>query len=1175
MVESLCTRVAASTSFEESRRRLREGVRTLKLHGLAGALKAFWIATTYRETGFPRLVVTADNESAEQLRDDLSTIMGSEQVRYFPEWEILPYQERSPSSDVIGLRIEALEGLLFDEPGVVLTTARALLDFTIPPDALLAATAEIRVGDQLDRDGLLERLIASGYERMAMVEEMGQISVRGGILDLFPPTTEHPFRIEFFGDEVESIRGFEVSSQRSLAQIGEIRVSPRREVILNPATKAHVLRRLEEIDLPELAPDSAPDQGFDGMEQYIGLLYPERAALVDYLGPEEGIFLDDPEAIAGEAQKAEKEVLRLYEEHAYRKKPLLPPEEIRWTFDQIRKKMAPRSLAEHVMLRSSEAESFRHGAGGERGENMEEGTPELLPDALPASPPPEKDPLIAFGALSQPQYQGDLKRLKEDITKRLDESYQVTICCDNQGQADRLTELLEEQSGRIRMEVGGFHEGFVFPEAQVFLLNDHEIFSRYRRRSRTRKFQKGTPLSDIGALVCGDFVVHVDHGIGRFRGIETLEIDAIKRDCLLVNYRGDDKLYVPVDQLDRVRKYTGDEGVAPVLSKLGGADWERVKARAKKAAVQIAKDLLALYAERQALSGYAFPPDGPWQTEMEAAFIYEETRDQLTATQAVKEDLERLVPMDRLICGDVGYGKTEVAIRAAFKVVSDGKQVAVLVPTTILAQQHYLTFRERLADFPVEVEVLSRFKTPKEQTEILERLKRGKIDILIGTHRLVSKDVAFKTLGLVIIDEEQRFGVAHKERLKRFRRMVDVLTLTATPIPRTLHMAISGARDMSIITTPPQGRQPIHTEILLFDEDRIAEAILREVDRGGQVYFVYNRVQSIDEMAAYLAELLPQVRFAVAHGQMSERELERVMLRFLDGRTDCLVSTMIIESGLDIPNVNTMIVNRADRVGLSQLYQLRGRVGRSNLSAFAYLIIPPWKSLNQTARKRLRAMEEFTHLGSGFKVALRDLEIRGAGNMLGTEQHGFVLGVGFDLYCRLLEEAVRELKGQAQESAVPDPKMDISISAYIPGAYISEESQRVTCYQRLAEAKKLVDVWEIAAEMKDRYGTLPDEVRALLAVAYVKQSARSLGASQVKVAGPVLRICFSEERELSRTEVQGWVERASEPLRFSFEGAPSIEVMLGSGVALERLEQAQQVLQEMTGDGLAQGVPRP
>ena len=774
-------------------------------------------------------------------------------------------------------------------------------------------------------------------------------------------------------------------------------------------------------------------------------------------------------------------------------------------------------------------------------------------------------PLVSFGAVPQPQYEGDLKRLREDIAERLKERFEVTICCDNQGQADRLTELLEEQTGRIVIEVGGFHEGFVFPEAKVFLLNDHEVFSRYRRRRRTRKFRKGVALPGIAALARGDFIVHVDHGVGRYRGIETLELDGIRRDCLLLHYRENDKLYVPVGQLDRVRKYTGDEGVAPILNKLGSAGWERIKARAKKAAVQIAKDLLELYAERQARPGYAFPPDGAWQTEMEASFIYEETPDQLTATHEVKEDLERSVPMDRLICGDVGYGKTEVAIRAAFKVVSDGKQVAVLVPTTILAQQHYITFRERLADFPVEVDVLSRFRTPKEQREIIERLKRGKIDILIGTHRLVSKDVEFKELGLVVVDEEQRFGVKHKERLKRFRRMVDVLTMTATPIPRTLHMSLSGARDMSVITTPPHGRQPIHTEILLFDEDKIAEAILREVDRGGQVYFVHNRVQSIDEMAAFLEELLPQVRFSVAHGQMSERELERVMLHFLDRRTDCLISTMIIESGLDIPNVNTMIVNRADRFGLSQLYQLRGRVGRSNLSAFAYLIIPPWRSLNATARKRLRAIEEFSHLGSGFSVAMRDMEIRGAGNILGTEQHGFVMAVGFDLYCRLLEESVRELKGEAVEAEVPEPKVEISVSAFIPGAYISEEAQRVSFYQRLAEARKLVDVWEIEAEMKDRFGAHPDEVRSLLEVSYVKQSARALRAATVKIAGPVLLVGFPEERELSRQEVETWVSKASVPLRFAFDGGTSIEVMLGAGDGLGRLEQAREVLQELTG----------
>ena len=1148
MIERLCKHIAASESFERSRRKLREGARTLKLHGLAGALKAFWIATTHREMGFPRLVVAPDKGSAERLRDDLSVIMEPNQVRVFPEWGVHPYEDRSPSSDVIGLRIEALDGLLFGEEGVVVTTGRALLNFTIPPQVLRETTVQIELGDAMDRDALLELMIASGYERMPMVEEMGQLSVRGGILDVFPSTTEHPYRIEFFGDEVESIRRFDVSSQRSLEHLQEIRIPPRREVILDDRTKARFAKRAEEAELPVEIRRDVHDQVFEGMEQYIGLLYAERAALLDYLGPEESIFSDDPDAIEEEARKAEAEAKHLYAEHIQRRGSRLRPEEIQWSFDEIWERMAHFRTAAHVMLRPSKPQQRGRGAEGQRGSPL-----------LPCSPAP----LLTFGARTQRQFEGDLKRLREELSEALRDRFDITILCDNRGQAERLEELLEEQADRITIAVGGFHEGFIFPEARISLLNDHEIFSRYRRRSRYRKFRKGIALPSLTALQRGDFVVHVDHGIGRYRGIETLEIDGVKRDCLSLLYRDDDKLYVPVDQLDRVRKYTGEEGVAPVLSKLGGTDWERIKARAKKSAVRIAKDLLELYAERQAKPGYAFPPDGPWQTELEASFIYEETPDQLTATQEVKGDLEQSVPMDRLVCGDVGYGKTEVAIRAAFKVASVGKQVAVLVPTTILAQQHYMTFGERLADFPIEVEVLSRFRTQKEQQEILEGLKRGKIDIVIGTHRLLSKDVAFKNLGLVIVDEEQRFGVTHKERLKQLRRLVDVLTMTATPIPRTLHMSLSGARDMSIINTPPHGRLPIETEIIPFDEDKIAEAILREVDRGGQVYFVHNRVQSIDSMAAFLEDLLPQVRFAIAHGQMSERELERVMWHFLDKRIDCLVSTMIIESGLDIPNVNTMIVNRADRFGLAQLYQLRGRVGRSDLPAFAYLIVPPWRSLNPSARKRLRAIEEFSDLGSGFKVAMRDLEIRGAGNILGTEQHGFMMAVGFDLYCRLLEEAVRELKGQPEEAERPEPRIEISVSAFIPGEYISDEAQKVSFYQRLAEARKTTDVWEIEEEMKDRYGALPGEVRSLLDAIYIKQWARTLGLATVEVDGHVLRMRFPEDRELSRGEVEAWVSRASAPLQFSFDKDPSIEVMLWGGDHRERLERAREVLQAL------------
>jgi transcription-repair coupling factor (superfamily II helicase) len=641
-----------------------------------------------------------------------------------------------------------------------------------------------------------------------------------------------------------------------------------------------------------------------------------------------------------------------------------------------------------------------------------------------------------------------------------------------------------------------------------------------------------------------------------------LTVDGKERDCLLLLYRDGDKLYVPVEQLDRVQKYSVEESAPPALNKLGGSGWERLKQQTKRAIFEMAEELVTLYAERKARPGYAFSSDTPWQKELEASFIYQETPDQLTATDDVKNDLECSTPMDRLICGDVGYGKTEVAMRAAFKVVQDGKQVAVLVPTTILAQQHYETFRERMMPFPVCIEVLSRFRTQKEQDAVIKGLSSGSVDIVIGTHRLLSEDVHFKDLGLVIIDEEQRFGVRHKEKLKQLRRQVDVMAMTATPIPRTLHMALLGTRDMSIINTPPKDRLPILTEILPFDEHRIADAILREVDRGGQVYFVHNRVQSIDSMAEFLRELLPQVRFAVAHGQMPERQLERIMLDFLLRRYDCLVATMIIESGLDIPNVNTIIINRADRFGLSQLYQIRGRVGRSNRRAYAYLIVPPRKVLPKTAQRRLLAIEEFSDLGSGFSIAMRDLEIRGAGNLLGAQQHGFIAAVGFDLYCRLLDEAIHQLKGEEVEQ-IPDPDLHIAASAYLPDEYVHDAEQKVGLYQRLAAARSTAALLEIEEEMRDRYGRCPPQTVALLDLIQVKILARQIRAVAVDIDDIRLRLILPQDWQPPRQKIEEMIRRSPALLNFSFGKENTVTASLEGETDYERLEFARTVLQEM------------
>ena len=736
------------------------------------------------------------------------------------------------------------------------------------------------------------------------------------------------------------------------------------------------------------------------------------------------------------------------------------------------------------------------------------------------------------------------------------------ILSETRGQSSRLEELFEDWTAQIAFDLGTLHRGFLYPAAGLALLNDHEIFSRQRRRYRYRRFSAAKPISSFNALQRGDFVVHVDHGIGRYLGTRHLEIGGRGHDCLEVTYQGSDKVFVPVEQLDRLRKYSSSDGQAPFLNKLGSNAWEKLKERTRQEIFKMAGELIQLYAERKARPGFEFSADTSLHRALEASFPFQETPDQLRAIEEVRADMESPHPMDRLVCGDVGYGKTEVAVRAAFKAVCDSKQVAVLVPTTILAQQHYQTFSERMAHTPARIEVLSRFRTAKEQKKVVEQVKSGQVDILIGTHRLLSKDIRFRDLGLLVIDEEQRFGVKHKEKLKALKRQVDVVTLTATPIPRTLHMSLMSARDMSVINTPPQDRLPIHTEIIAFDEDRIIEAITREVERDGQVYFVHNRIRSIYSLAEHLGQLLPQVRFAVAHGQMPPRQLEGIMFDFLEGKYDCLISTMIIESGIDIPSVNTILVNRADMLGLAQLYQIRGRVGRSKERAFAYLLVPKGKRLTKKSRLRLRAIEEFADLGSGFNIAMRDLEIRGAGNLVGAQQHGFISAVGFDLYCRLLDEAIRGLKGE-EVGEVIEPEIQIPTTAFIPADYVPDADQKMEFYQRLADAQRVVDLLSIREELQDRFGRLPEETRSLMSIMEIKVMARQLSLEAVQLERDMLRLIFPEQRQPSRADIQNMVEKSSVRLEFVLDSRFVIEVRVGGRDEPERLERSRDIVEEL------------
>ena len=1125
-LDHLVRLTSQTDSFKEVSARLANGQQHVLFHGLPAALATFLASHLRNALERPVLIVAADEDRAEQWRDDLQVIAGEQMVYYFPAWDVGIYDRQSPDPEITSLRVAAAARLMRGEPAIVVAPVSALLDPLIPPHALELGTEILKVGEERDLDALCSHWVACGFDRVASIDGIGQFSLRGGILDIYPFGVEHPYRCEFFGDEIESIRHFDASTQRSLSTCEEAWVLPAREVLLDSPFYEDYLQRIEAAGAVEaLAPlkdQLELGESLDGIECYTSLLYGRDDGLFEYL-KEPVLFLAEREDIAAALDKALAKPRQEYERSREKESRLAPSALLRdgdWLLAQLdnRTRLEPAPLG-------------------------------------------QLDNAVRFEATEPRVFAGERALLQQEIDRLATESYAIHIRCETQGQASRLQEIFAD-CPQIHFGLGSLHRGFTFPQAQLALLNDHEIFSRQKPRYRYRRFRSAKSIANYGALQRGDFVVHIDHGIGRYSGIRRLRIGGREHDCLVVAYQDQDRVFVPVEQLDRLRKYSSAEGETPLLNKLGSAAWEKLKERTREEIFKMASELVHLYAERKARPGFVFSADGPLHRELEAAFPFQETPDQLRTMEEVKKDMEAPHPMDRLVCGDVGYGKTEVAVRAAFKAVCDHKQTAVLVPTTILAEQHYQTFSERMGHTPARVEVLSRFRSPKEQQQILQDVKSGQVDVLIGTHRILSKDIRFRDLGLLVVDEEQRFGVRHKERLKQLKRLVDVLTLTATPIPRTLHMSMMGSRDMSVINTPPQDRLPIHTEILAFDEARIAEAIHREVERGGQVYVVHNRVQSIQRLKEYLQDLLPQVHFGVAHGQMPPKQLEKVMVDFLERKYDCLVCTMIIESGIDIPSVNTIIVNRADALGLSQLYQIRGRVGRSNERAYAYLLVPKGKKLTKKSRMRLRAIEEFADLGSGFNIAMRDLEIRGAGNLVGAQQHGFIAAVGFDLYCRLLDEAMREIKGEYSPDN-PEPEIKIAVSAYIPDEYLRDPDQKMEFYQRLADAGRIVDLLDIREEMQDRFGRLPQPARSLMHIMEIKIMAHQLGLESVQLEQSRLRFAFPPDRPISPADIQKMVEQCSIQLDFDLGEQLKIEVRVPGRDEIERLEKARNTLEEI------------
>ncbi|OUN00508.1 MAG: transcription-repair coupling factor [Paenibacillaceae bacterium ZCTH02-B3] len=1083
---------ASEPDFRAVLQGLERGMKEQLVAGLSGSARQVMIASLHRELDRPVLVVTHNMYSAQKIADDLQECLPQDQVLLYPANELIAAEAAVSSPETSALRVDALLRLASGFRGVLVAPFAGVRRHLPERTALIGMTEELRVGQTVPMEAFLRRLVALGYERTDRVEQKGQMSVRGGIVDLFPLTSPFPVRIEWFGDEIDSIRAFDPDEQRSTDRMESFTVTPGRELVAderrfqNAAQHAHDL--LEQ-QLAKMADRQAKERlrteisreidllrqhaVFPGLYKYVALLYPEQQTLYDYVPKDTVLVIDEPYRLIETAKQLERDEAEWTTQMLMQGKTL-PALTLAAPVDQALYPKRFQTLYFSLFLRQ-------------------------VPHTQPQN-------IVNVVCRNMQNFHGQMNVLKAEMERWRKNGNRVVMLAGGAERAERMRRVLEDyQIEPPEILVGTLQNGFELPSVRLVVVTEAEMFTQKQRKARrpSRQLENAERLRSYTDLKIGDYVVHQNHGIGKYLGIGTLEVGGIHRDYLHIQYAGGDRLSVPVEQFHLIQKYVGVEDKEPKLSRLGGNDWNRVKSKVRASVQDLADDLIKLYAARQASPGYAFSKDTPYQQEFEALFPYEETPDQLRAIEEVKRDMESPRPMDRLLCGDVGYGKTEVAIRAAFKAVMDGKQVAVLVPTTILAQQHYETFRERFSGYPITIRVLSRFRSRKEQTETLRGVRTGAVDILIGTHRMLSKDVQFKDLGLLIVDEEQRFGVSHKEKLKKLKTNVDVLTLTATPIPRTLHMSLLGVRDLSLIETPPENRFPVQTFVAEYSPALVREAIERELARGGQVYYVYNRVQGIYQIAEQVRRLVPDARIVVAHGQMPEAELERAILDFLDGEYDVLVSTSIIETGVDIPNVNTLIVHDADKMGLAQLYQLRGRVGRSNRIAYAYFTYTPDKVLNEAAEKRLQSIKEFTDLGSGFKIAMRDLAIRGAGNLLGPEQHGFIASVGFEMYTQMLAEEIRKRKaGLTGEESEPEQpvsvQLDLGVDAYLPSEYIYDSAQKIEIYKKVAAAEDTGDIDELLDEMKDRFGEPPRAALNLLAVARLKVYARRLGIEAVQ-----------------------------------------------------------------------------
>lgn len=1112
------------------------------------------------------LVITSDEFKARDIYELISSYTRNAEL--FNQRELMFYNVDALSRQDTYKRVNVINKVLNNN---VLVTAsiEALMSRIIPKDKFKKSVLELQYGEVYNFDSVIQKLVALGYERVDAVEGQGQFSVRGGIIDIYSLSNDNPYRVEFFDDEVDSIRLIDIKSQRSINNESKLTVLPCSDIVFdnynvecikNELKKDYDkrIKKLSGIENSAAIVDRLTELynsynnklnsefQFDNKDLLLPYLQCDYDSLLDYFDEGSLVVLFEPDKIYTEISNIIDNFNIKFSELFEKGEAFIKQNKIRFSKPEILEKIKSKKLLFYNAL-VKQNKYFRI------------------------------DDICQFTAKSAISYYGKMEDLSKDLNRYKYKGYKTVIVLNTQESCNKLNSILNDHgcstmltvdkndhmSGQVLLTTGNIKVGFELPEIKMLVLSENEVFGTTKKKHKQKKKSKGTKIETFTDLRVGDYVVHEYHGIGQYTGIEKIEVQNVKKDYLCVKYKGEDKLYVPVDQLSLIQKYIGSDSVKPKINKLSSQEWIKVREKTKKAIEDMAQELIELYAKRKVLKGYAFSSDTEWQKDFEYKFPFEETDDQLKCVEEIKKDMEKEQPMDRLLCGDVGFGKTEVALRAVFKAVMDGKQVALLVPTTILAQQHYSSLIDRFRGFPIKAEMLSRFRTPTQQKRIIEGLNKGLIDIVVGTHKILSKDLKFKNLGLLVIDEEQRFGVRHKESIKQLKTNIDVLTLSATPIPRTLHMSMIGVRDMSLIEEPPGDRLPIQTYVVEYSDGLIKDAIEKELLRDGQVYYVHNRVTDIEGVASRIRKLVPSARVCVAHGQMPERGLENIMFSFIEKEYDVLVCTTIIETGMDIPNTNTLIIDNADNFGLSQLYQLRGRVGRSNKTSFAYLTYEKNKSLSEIAEKRLKAIREFTEFGSGFKIAMRDLEIRGCGNILGAEQHGHMIAIGYDLYVKFLERAVKKLSGQQYNDEDFEVSVDLNVDGYIPSGYITNEEQKIEIYKKIAAISSKDDILDITEEIIDRFGTIPKEVENLVEVAYIKTLCKKMYISAITQTGKILKIEFMPKAKIDNASINYLLDNFSDKIKFDVSKDAVIKYKLVSTGQTDILKEITSIFENM------------